>query len=411
MTRRRMATGVLLLCAVIVLSCYPERFTFWGGFGVHTALAALVGGLADWYAVTALFRRPLGIPWQTEWLPRSREKIMTMAGTMVKDELLTPRHLYRALKAHSPLPYLLTLWERDTERFVRALTTLFETLPDGLSTDLLQHEWEPLRKRILTAQWPADVAAEALLLWQKEDNESGRERLAQWLQSRINAAPTAEFLTAQYEQFMTLLAAKHPVRAKLWQEALRAQGETPSTVGRFLQERLARAAADLARPTTTIGAAFDDMVTMTVARLQNDRRLRRQITDAVAPLLATNIPTDSQVLFDLIVTPKRRHAFAQTLATLAVRWLTAARQDPVRIRKLERLLFVTLAKMLPLVQPYFGTWSQAALAPYSARELSDLIEAKVSDDLQMIRLNGTLIGGVLGAVFYVLGHAMLGGGF
>ena len=68
MTRRRMATGVLLLCAVIVLSCYPARFTFWGGFGVHTALAALVGGLADWYAVTALFRRPLGIPWQTEWL-------------------------------------------------------------------------------------------------------------------------------------------------------------------------------------------------------------------------------------------------------------------------------------------------------------------------------------------------------
>ncbi|WP_274954021.1 DUF445 family protein, partial [Negativicoccus succinicivorans] len=247
MTRRRIATGVLLLCAVIVLSCYPARFTFWGGFGVHTALAALVGGLADWYAVTALFRRPLGIPWQTEWLPRSREKIMTMAGTMVKDELLTPRHLYRALKAHSPLPYLLTLWERDTERFVRALTTLFETLPDGLSTDLLQHEWEPLRKRILTAQWPADVAAEALLLWQKEDNESGRERLAQWLQSRINAAPTAEFLTAQYEQFMTLLAAKHPVRAKLWQEALRAQGETPTTVGYFLQERLARVAADLAR--------------------------------------------------------------------------------------------------------------------------------------------------------------------
>ncbi|WP_274954020.1 DUF445 family protein, partial [Negativicoccus succinicivorans] len=157
--------------------------------------------------------------------------------------------------------------------------------------------------------------------------------------------------------------------------------------------------------------AFDDVVTMAVARLQNDRRLRRQITDAVAPLLATNIPTDSQILFNLIVTPKRRHAFAQTLATLTVRWLTAARQDPVRIRKLERLLFVTLAKMLPLVQPYFGTWAQAALAPYSARELSDLIEAKVSDDLQMIRLNGTLIGGVLGAVFYVLGHAMLGGGF
>ena len=42
MTRRRMATGVLLLCAGIVLSCYPARFTFWGGFGVHTALAALV---------------------------------------------------------------------------------------------------------------------------------------------------------------------------------------------------------------------------------------------------------------------------------------------------------------------------------------------------------------------------------
>src|SRR5581483_12368717 len=62
-TMRRRATGLLVVAAVVfaLALVYEPRYP-WLGFVRATAEASLVGGLADWFAVTALFRRPLGLP-------------------------------------------------------------------------------------------------------------------------------------------------------------------------------------------------------------------------------------------------------------------------------------------------------------------------------------------------------------
>ena len=54
-----------------------------------TAEAALIGGIADWFAVTALFKKPLGISWHTEIVPRNREQIIEKVSQMVGQELLS----------------------------------------------------------------------------------------------------------------------------------------------------------------------------------------------------------------------------------------------------------------------------------------------------------------------------------
>ena len=60
--KRRLALAVLLAAAATAIVAFPFRATWWGGFILAIAEAGIVGGLADWFAVTAIFRRPLGLP-------------------------------------------------------------------------------------------------------------------------------------------------------------------------------------------------------------------------------------------------------------------------------------------------------------------------------------------------------------
>ncbi|MCX7781280.1 MAG: DUF445 domain-containing protein, partial [Negativicutes bacterium] len=63
--------------------------------------AALVGGIADWFAVTALFRRPLGFPWHTALIPRNRERVIQAVVNTVEHELLSVTAIERRLAAIS----------------------------------------------------------------------------------------------------------------------------------------------------------------------------------------------------------------------------------------------------------------------------------------------------------------------
>lgn len=60
--QRRLALIVLLAAVALAVAAIPIRGTWWGGWILAVAEAGIVGGLADWFAVTALFRRPLGLP-------------------------------------------------------------------------------------------------------------------------------------------------------------------------------------------------------------------------------------------------------------------------------------------------------------------------------------------------------------
>ena len=96
--QRHGATALVVLMAVIFLATYPfHRDPFWGLI-THISGAAMIGGLADWYAVTALFTKPLGIHFKTALIPRNKERFVEMARHMMVDELLRVSHMYEVLK-------------------------------------------------------------------------------------------------------------------------------------------------------------------------------------------------------------------------------------------------------------------------------------------------------------------------
>ena len=88
--QRRLALIVLLVAVGLAIASFPFRASWWGGWILAIAEAGIVGGLADWFAVTAIFRRPLGLPIpHTALIPANWELMATRVGSMVGDRVLT----------------------------------------------------------------------------------------------------------------------------------------------------------------------------------------------------------------------------------------------------------------------------------------------------------------------------------
>ncbi|MCW2683458.1 MAG: uncharacterized protein JWP33_1371, partial [Blastococcus sp.] len=97
---KRLATGLFLVAAVVFLACllFGDGAGAWVGYVRATAEASMVGALADWFAVTALFRHPLRLPIpHTAIIPRKKDQIGASLGTFVQENFLTTAVVGQAL--------------------------------------------------------------------------------------------------------------------------------------------------------------------------------------------------------------------------------------------------------------------------------------------------------------------------
>src|SRR3954449_1589782 len=91
------ATGLLVVAAV-TFALTQSSSTTWAGYVAAAAQAGMVGGLADWFAVTALFRRPLGLPIpHTALIPTRKDALGASLGDFVGDNFLSPEVVRRRL--------------------------------------------------------------------------------------------------------------------------------------------------------------------------------------------------------------------------------------------------------------------------------------------------------------------------
>ncbi|MEA3036448.1 MAG: hypothetical protein QOH04_2220 [Sphingomonadales bacterium] len=97
---RAIATGMLVAMAALFLAAnaWDEAYP-WLGFVKAFAEAAMVGGLADWFAVTALFRRPLGLPIpHTAIIPRNKDRIGETLASFLRENFLIPSVIARRMR-------------------------------------------------------------------------------------------------------------------------------------------------------------------------------------------------------------------------------------------------------------------------------------------------------------------------
>ncbi len=336
--QRHGATALLVLMSVIFLVSYPlHRDPFWGLI-THISGAAMIGGLADWYAVTALFTKPLGIPFKTALIPRNKERFVEMARHMMVDELLRVSHMYEVLKQERVPGRIVSFMNSATGRGY--VHVCFEELKDHV----LPHVKENLLQ----------------------------EQLLGHIKNGVESWRVTPFVVSLCRQLL------EPERAEvLWMH-----------INRMLQRLLA---AEGIRP-YLLG------LVSSVMNRYADHSFLRELA------LALGGDEDGYVLEDTLDLAR----YVEQGETELYHFFERLETNAVKGRKAERFILFQLLHVLNYVRPWIEQIVVREMNRFTPEEITRILQSKLGYDLQMIRINGSLVGAILGGLFY--GLTLLKGG-
>jgi uncharacterized membrane-anchored protein YjiN (DUF445 family) len=421
-SRRSRVGTVSLLVAItgagasrVGLAAGPFAGTVWLRIVAAGFEAAMVGGFADWFAVTALFRHPLGIPIpHTAIIPARRAKIIESIVSMVEEEWLSPEVIGQRLARLSPSDAIVD-WLRDPAHVERLGAPLRDLLR-RVARVLTEEEVVGFVERTLRREL-ADV---------RVDPTTGR-----WL-ARAVSSESAGAAFAALATSIANLAARPRTAAELhwWLDrsarALRAGGKRllPFVLRRkVVQRAIVEAACDYAAAEMRsaardadhplrrlvlggLGRFADRLAAGDAEALAQSERLRAAVLES---LEAGALVRDS--LARLSAQLEQELGADGALAALVDRKLRAGivelLDDPERRATIDRWVRTTAEDLVRRHHHEIGKTVRESLEALETGELVAQIEDRVGADLQFIRLNGAVVGGLVGVVI-ALAHWLVG---
>ena len=412
--QRRLALGVLLGAAALAVFAVPFRATWWGGWVLAIAEAGIVGGLADWFAVTAIFRHPLGLPIpHTALIPANWEGMAERVGVMVGGRVLTKEYVLDEIGRVD----LADLIARGAERISpEDLDTATRAVADWAVEQMTPTAASELMARLrtmLAAQPAAPTLAAALRI----ARQNGWDRRV--VQGLVNVLADAmerpEFRTTVGEVIEDLML-RYRARLGVYPRLFIGFAELIGVLDRdrlveALHSGLRQVAKDAEHPLRTRAS---EVVAELEERLVRDAALAARVEAAKRELLST--PAVVTLLDDLAASLRR--TLLDDLAaerSEAVAWIATRLERARQALVSDAVLRVEIAgwirtRVAELVERYHGQIARfiengvRALGPEGAVRL---IEEHAGDDLQYIRVNGTVVGGLAGGAIYGV-HLLLG---
>ncbi len=406
----RTADFILAASFVLCLAAVPFSDTAAGGFLFHTALAATVGGAADWFAVHSLFRKPLGIPFRTELIPKSRDKIIRMAREMMTKELFTPPRLYHMLKAHSPSAGA-QIWLSEHRDEVRALFACAANmwLASSAMKELAEAGEETAETAIRREDWALFVSR---TLCEKEKEILARplfSSVGRAAQDFLREALTDETVSGIYEKAWDTYEKGGHGRAMLRSLLASQLGLTDEKAVSLIQEKAMQFAADFENPESAVSRKISEAYGNFAKRLAEDEIFREKANKKISAAVLSLWKEKGREILARNWDEKKEDA-AGKIADAALSRLTASFENPEIRRRIDRWILLQIFPLLPQVSEAVGDSAVDALSAYSGRDMAEIAERGVWHDLQMIRINGSMIGALLGGVSYLAFYITTGGG-
>ena len=380
---------------LFIATTLPSQPGFWILLVRATAEAALVGGLADWFAVTALFRKPLGLPIpHTAILPKNKDRIGEGLAIFIERNFLTPEIVKAKLRTIDPTR-LVANWlsapanaDAVARRLVRLLPHLISAVDDRnfrefvgewLGRHLAEIELAPLLGRavaLLTAKGFHEILLDRLLdfsgqfLEEREEQlyaAAGAQRRRWWIPKTVNRQ-IAKAITAGVKELLSKLR------------------EPGAPARRNLLEKLERLAAEL--------------TTSPVYRTRVEQAKLRLLEDEVIKAWLGSIWSDAkQVLLTDLASPQSRAHLALAAAILSLgRHLLA---DGAMRKRVDRTIEAMALEAVPW-RAGLAQFITEVVRQWDTASFTSRLELVVGGDLQYIRITGTLVGGFVGCLLYLL---------
>ncbi|MFF1725182.1 DUF445 domain-containing protein [Streptomyces sviceus] len=397
------ATGLLLFVAVVyVLAKWADNSGAgpWAGYVAAAAEAGMVGAMADWFAVTALFRHPLGLPIpHTAIIPTKKDQLGVSLGEFVGENFLSEDVVRQRLRAVG-IGSRLGAWLADPEHADRVTAELSAALRGAL-TVLRDSDVQAVVGEAITRRADAQEIAPGIgKMLDKVVADGGHRRVVDLVVARAH-----DWLVLHDEQVMDAV-----------------QGGAPGWTPRFVDKKVGeRVYKELLRfvtemrdmPSHPARGALDRFLTDFASDLQSDTDTRARVERLKGEVLGRG------EVQDLIAS-----------AWTAVRSMivAAAEDERSELRLRVRASLLSLGARMavdPKVQAKVDGWVEGAavyvvttyrreitslitdtVAGWDAEHTTRKIEAHIGRDLQFIRINGTVVGSLAGVLIYTVSRAL-----
>ncbi|MDQ1245975.1 MAG: hypothetical protein QG597_342 [Actinomycetota bacterium] len=401
--------GLLIVAGVIfVIGWYfekqPDSSWIWG-YVRAAAEAGMVGGLADWFAVTALFRHPMGIPIpHTALIPAKKDQLGASLADFVRVNFLNPQVVRARVAAADPAGRLGTyLQQPATRRRVVAegatlAATGIRSINDAEAQLIVRnllfeqaavYAWGPPAGRLLgavVADRNHEPAVDALFRVARDWVVEHEQQIVELVAER---GPAQGFFLAR--------AAHEAVGRRAYQE---------------LHTWLNEAVAD---PTCGIRQAVDNWLAETAIRLREDPELISRVelfkqrvlaSPETHEAVASIWPTTRRILLESLADPEGE------LRRRAEDWVASTADRLVGDAEFRATVNERIEGAAAYLSERYGQEAvvliSETVARWDATEASERIELQVGRDLQYIRINGTVVGALAGIVIHAVGTLLLG---
>ncbi|MFI1397747.1 DUF445 domain-containing protein [Streptomyces sp. NPDC020681] len=397
------ATGLLALVAVIfALATWAKNAGAgpWADYVAAAAEAGMVGALADWFAVTALFRYPLGIPIpHTAIIPNKKDQLGTTLGSFVGENFLSESVVRTRLSALG-IGGRLGGWLAEPDHADR-VTAELSTALRGALTVLRDSDVQAVVGEAITRRADsAEIAPGVGKTLEKVVADGAHHRAVDLICARAH-----DWLVLHADSVLDAV-----------------EGGAPGWTPRFVDKRVGeRVYKELLRfvtemrdmPEHPARGAIDRFLTDFAADLQSDTDTREKVERMKSELLSRSEVQD---------------VIASAWSSVRTMIISAAEDDRSELRLRARASLMSLGARLATdgrLQSKLEGWVEDAavyvvttyrgeitslisetIASWDAEHTTRKIEAHIGRDLQFIRINGTVVGALAGLLIYTVAHAL-----
>lgn len=397
---KMLATGLfVLMCCVFLLMTYFQKyqnFGKWVGYIRAFSEAAMVGALADWFAVTALFHHPLGlkIP-HTNLIEKSKEKIGDNLGNFVVSNFLSPKNI-RPYIQNLKVSHFIGEWlqkEKNSEILVKNISEIvldiLNKLEDESVVKFIGNKAKEMTEDLKINQILGN-GIEYLL--QKNDHQKLITNLSKQIKNYVleNHEMVRERVKSEsYTLIPSFVDDK--IAEKITSGLSKYFEDVEENETHTLRKEITKKLFDFSEELKQNPKYEEELNAMKSDFLSEEKvqQYSKDIWNSLKKTLSGELLQEDSALKNYL--KKNIAEFSENVRT-----------DENLQYKIDAFVRYTAYKYILKNTNKFGELISTTVGNWQGKELSEKLELEVGKDLQFIRINGTLVGGLVGLLIYAI---------
>lgn len=414
--KRMKATATILLLTALAgaVISWPFRANFWGGLALSAFEAAMVGALADWFAIVAIFRHPLGIKIipHTAIIPNNRERIINTISDIVENQWLNLEIIKTKINEYPVIDKISSALESKEggaklEGFISSI----------LSNTLKNIEPEYLAQfvhRVISENFSEiTISDEAVERLETTVKELYGNDLMDFLIDKISDIVSDDDFIRVLRRTLHRAADDYSLKGGLFRRLGKGVGEGLNIIN--YEEAAESISVKIAEFLQTIKVRRNPyrlriMSAFSKIRFPGENGAESLVNGLIKKIITTDdgfktiVDIMKIVKEQLICEEIEKAPLIKYFADIVIEQIAELKKDEKRKTEFEGWL---KGEAIGLVEKYhtlIGSIVKENLQSLNDQTFVDSLEEKVGEDLQWIRVNGTIIGAIVGIIEYLILH-------